>query len=78
LEIYAPGEKAIPGVSGQTLASLVPLPATQVTFEPSWSSVAGHLAARARAGDVVMTLGAGDIGMMAGEVLEILRLQDAS
>jgi len=76
LEIFAPGETAIPGVSGQTLASHVPLPAAQVTFEPSWSSVAALLADRARPGDVVMTLGAGDIGMMAGEVLDLLRLRE--
>ncbi len=78
LEIFAPGETAIPGVSGRTLASHVPLPADQVAFEPSWSSVAGRLVSRAKSGDVVMTLGAGDIGMIAGEVLELLRLQDAS
>ena len=78
LEIFAPGEKAVPGVSGQTLASHVPLPADQVVFEPSWSAVAGELAARARPGDVVMTLGAGDIGMMAGEVLDLLRQREAS
>lgn len=76
LEIFAPGETAIPGVSGQTLASHVPLPADQVAFEPSWSAVAGQLAARARSGDVVMTLGAGDIGMMAGEVLDLLRARE--
>jgi UDP-N-acetylmuramate--alanine ligase len=35
--------------------------------------VAGHLAERARPGDIVMTLGAGDIGMLGPEVLELLR-----
>jgi len=77
LEVYAPGETPIPGASGQTMAANVPLPADQVVFEPSWSAVAGHLADRARPGDIIMTLGAGDIGMIGLEVLELLREREA-
>lgn len=73
LEVFAPGEQAIPGASGQTMAAHVPLAPEHVVFEPSWSAVAGHLADRARAGDIVMTLGAGDIHLIAGEVLDLLR-----
>ena len=73
LEVYAPGETPIPGASGQTMAANIPLPAEQIVFEPSWSAVAGHLAARARPGDIIMTLGAGDIGLIGVEVLEHLR-----
>jgi UDP-N-acetylmuramate--alanine ligase len=72
LEVYAPGEEPIPGASGQSMASHVPLPAEQVVFEPSWSAVAGHLADRAAPGDLVMTLGAGDIVLLAQEVLDLL------
>ncbi len=72
LEVFAPGEDPIPGASGQSMASHVPLPADQVLFEPSWSAVAGHLADRARPGDIVMTLGAGDIVLLGSEVLELL------
>jgi UDP-N-acetylmuramate--alanine ligase len=77
LEVFAPGETPIPGASGQTMAANVPLPADQVVFEPSWSAVAGHLTARARPGDVIMTLGAGDIGMIGTEVVEMLRADQA-
>jgi len=73
LEVFAPGEEPIPGASGQTLAANVPLPPQDVIFEPSWTAVAGALADRAQPGDIVMTLGAGDIGMLGTEVLEILR-----
>lgn len=73
LEVFAPGETPIPGASGQTMASNVPLPAEQVVFEPSWSAVAGHLIERASPGDVIMTLGAGDIGLIGVEVVERLR-----
>ncbi len=72
LEVFAPGEDPIPGASGQSMASHVPLPPDQVVFEPSWSAVAGHLAERARPGDLVMTLGAGDIVLLGPEVLDLL------
>ncbi len=77
LEVFAPGEEPIPGASGQSMASHVPLPAERVVFEPSWSAVAGHLAERARPGDIVMTLGAGDIVMLGPEVLELLATREA-
>ena len=72
LEVFAPGEDPIPGASGQSMASHVPLPPDQVVFEPSWSAVTGHLAERARPGDLVMTLGAGDIVLLGPEVLDLL------
>ena len=78
LEVFAPGEQPIPGASGQTMASNVPLDPDQVIFEPSWSAVAGHLVAGAQSGDIVMTLGAGDIGLIAAEVVELLRDQQDS
>ena len=73
LEVFAPGETPIPGVSGLAMAAQVPLDPAHVVFEPSWSAVAGQLADRAGPGDLVMTLGAGDIGLIGLEILEILR-----
>jgi UDP-N-acetylmuramate-alanine ligase len=43
-----------------------------VIFEPSWSQVAKRLVERAAPNDIIMTLGAGDIGMLAGEILDLL------
>ena len=73
LEVFAPGEEPIPGASGQTLAANVPLPEGDAIFEPSWTVAGEILADRARAGDLVMTLGAGDIGMLGLEVMDRLR-----
>lgn len=78
LEVFAPGETPIPGASGLSLALAVPRPAEQVVFEPSWSAVAGHLVSKARSGDIIMTLGAGDIGMIGLEVLALLRAKAPS
>lgn len=72
LEVYAAGERAIPGASGQVIASFIPA-STGVHFEPSWSAVPGVLAARAEAGDLLMTMGAGDVGMLVPDVLAALR-----
>jgi len=72
LEVFAPGEEPIPGASGQGMADAVPLPTGQVVFEPSWSAVAGHLAGGAEPSDIIMTLGAGDIGLLVPDVLDLL------
>jgi UDP-N-acetylmuramate--alanine ligase len=74
LEVFAPGETPIPGASGQTMATNVPLPPECVIFEPSWSAVAQDLVEDAQSGDIIMTLGAGDIGLIATEVVQ--RLQE--
>ncbi len=72
LEVFAPGEEPIPGANGLTMANNVPLPKSQVVFEPSWAAVPGHLTSRAKPGDMIMTLGAGDIGLLAPEILALL------
>ena len=75
LEVFAPGEDPIPGASGSTMANNVPLPADQVVFEPSWSRVPKLLVDHAAAGDIILTLGAGDIGMMCSEIITLLELK---
>ncbi|NBV90369.1 MAG: hypothetical protein EBR84_03060 [Actinobacteria bacterium] len=77
LEVFAPGETPIPGASGSVMASNVPLADGAVVFEPSWSAVPALLANNARSGDIIMTLGAGDIGMMCSQILELLEQRSA-
>ena len=72
MDVYAAGEDPIPGVSGAAVAAAVPLPNGDVVFEPSWTQVAGRLVERAGVGDLILTLGAGDITMIGPEVLELL------
>jgi UDP-N-acetylmuramate--alanine ligase len=69
MDVYAAREDPVPGVTGALVAAKVPLPPQQVVFEPSWSAVAGHLADRAKPGDIVITCGAGDVTMIGPEVL---------
>jgi UDP-N-acetylmuramate--alanine ligase len=72
MEVYAAGEEPVPGATGATVAAAVPLPADRVLFEPSWSAVPEALARRARPGDLVLTLGAGDVTLVGPEVLRVL------
>jgi len=72
MDIYVAREEPEPGVSGAMVAAAVPLEPAHVVFEPSWSATAAHLVARARPGDVVLTLGAGDVTLLGPEVLEML------
>ncbi|MCW2606933.1 MAG: UDP-N-acetylmuramate--alanine ligase, partial [Frankiales bacterium] len=70
MEVYSAGEDPVPGASGATVAAAVP--GGRAVFQPSWSEVPAELAGRARAGDLVITLGAGDVTLVGPEVLRLL------
>jgi len=72
MEVYGAREDPVPGVTGALVADAVPLPPGRVAYEPSWSAAAPAVAARARPGDVVVTMGAGDVSMVGPEVLAVL------
>jgi UDP-N-acetylmuramate--alanine ligase len=72
MDVYGAREDPVPGVTGALVADAVPLPADHVTFEPSWSAVPALLADRARPGDLILTMGAGDITQIGPEVLRLL------
>ncbi len=78
MDVYVAREDPEPGVDGELVASHVPLPPEDVCFEPDWSRTAARLVERARPGDVVLTLGAGDVTLVGPQVLELLagRVED--
>ena len=57
LEIYSAGERAIPGVTSLLIANKM----AHVSYEPSMPEVVDHIVGTARRGDVILTLGAGDV-----------------
>ncbi|WP_298801516.1 UDP-N-acetylmuramate--L-alanine ligase [uncultured Pseudokineococcus sp.] len=69
MDVYAAREDPVPGVTGGLVARAVPLPPERVAYVPSWGDAAREAAGRARPGDLVLTIGAGDVTMVAGEVL---------
>lgn len=74
-DVYAAGEAPIPGVSGKLLVDALSEadPHKRLVYLPRRSDVAGFLAGEVRSGDMVLTLGAGDITMVAEETLERIR-----
>lgn len=72
MDVYGAGEDALPGVSGAEVAQAVPLPPESVVFEPSWSRVAERAAGLVRRGDLVITMGAGDVTQIGRELLDML------
>ncbi|MGY4646269.1 UDP-N-acetylmuramate-alanine ligase [Mycobacterium sp. URHB0021] len=72
LDVYGAREDPIPGIDGGLIATAVPLPAERVQYVPERSDVSSVLAGLARAGDVIITMGAGDITALGPELLEHL------
>lgn len=72
MDVYVAREDPEPGVDGRLVASHVPLPPERVLFEPSWQATPRRLVERAGPGDLVLTLGAGDVTLVGPEVLELL------
>jgi UDP-N-acetylmuramate--alanine ligase len=61
LDVYGAREDPEPGVSGELVARAVPLPSDLVAYEPDRDAAVRRLVERAAPGDVVLTLGAGDV-----------------
>jgi UDP-N-acetylmuramate--alanine ligase len=78
MDVYAAREDPEPGVSGALVASAVPLPPERVAFVPSWTAVAGDVADRVQPGDLVLTIGAGDVTMVGPEILGALSARTAT
>jgi UDP-N-acetylmuramate--alanine ligase len=69
LDVYGAREDPQPGVSGALVADAVPLPPERVRFVPHWEDVPAVVAGIATAGDLVITMGAGDVTVLAPEIL---------
>jgi UDP-N-acetylmuramate--alanine ligase len=72
MEVFGPGEARDPGDGGIALTAAVALSPEQKVFVASWEDVAGEVCARAREGDVVVTMGAPPISLMGDELLAAL------
>ncbi len=76
MDIYAAGEKPIPGVSGKALyEGIKKYGHRDVTYVPDKGKVVGYMLNVLRKGDLVITLGAGDVWKIGEQVLEKLNSQ---
>ena len=69
LDVYAAREQPLTGVSGASIVEHVSAP---VRYLPDFSTVARQVAAVARPGDVVVTMGAGDVTLLGPEIVAAL------
>ncbi len=74
MDVYAAREDPVPGVSGRLVADAIERmrPEVDVRYVASWSDVAGEVAGLVRPGDLVLTIGAGDVTMIGPEILRLL------
>jgi UDP-N-acetylmuramate--alanine ligase len=76
-DIYSAGEPPIAGVSGETiLAAVEGTTGQKVTYIRARTDIAPHLASIVREGDLVMTMGAGDICRTGEELLALLAARE--
>jgi UDP-N-acetylmuramate--alanine ligase len=70
LDVYGAREQPLTGVSGAIVAEHVSVP---VRYLPDFSAVTEKVAAAAGPGDVVVTMGAGDVTLLGPEIVTALR-----
>jgi UDP-N-acetylmuramate--alanine ligase len=70
LPIYAASEQPIPGVTGERLAERIEGP--RVQFVGDFPAAIEAVTAQAREGDLILTLGAGSVSQLAGQIVERL------
>lgn len=69
LDIFGAREKPVEGVSSRIITDAM---TTEVVYEPDFSHAPQTVRELARPGDLVLTMGAGDVTLLAGEILSAL------
>jgi UDP-N-acetylmuramate--alanine ligase len=72
LDVFGAREQPLAGVSGASVAEHVSVP---VHYLPNFSAVAQQVAAATGPGDVVVTMGAGDVTLLGPEIVTALCLR---
>ncbi|EWM16594.1 UDP-N-acetylmuramate--L-alanine ligase [Kutzneria sp. 744] len=72
LDVYGAREDPMPGVTGVLVADAVSLPEGAVHYEPSFDRIPALIAGVVKPGDLVLTMGAGDVTMLGPEILAAL------
>lgn len=74
MDVYGAGEAPVPGVSGKTVldALLDHEPKAQAAYFPHRGDIHEYVASRVRDGDLVMTMGAGDVTTVGPELVRAI------
>jgi len=78
MEVYPGREDPIPGVGSCIVAHAALEAGAVVRMEPSWMAVPGVVARLVRPGDLVLTMGAGDVTGIGPLILEEIRARQVS
>jgi len=75
MDVYSAGEAPLPGISGKTVldALMERTPHAGVAYFPHRADIAPYVADRLRPGDVLITMGAGDVSAMGPEIVRSLQ-----
>jgi UDP-N-acetylmuramate--alanine ligase len=71
LPIYAASEEPIPGITAEMLAAR--MRDIEAHFEPDFANAAARVLSAARPGDLILTLGAGNVSQLASQLLASLK-----
>ena len=72
-EVYAAREQPLAGVSGEIVSDAARRAGAETTFVPRRADLTARVAQQVEKGDVVLTLGAGDITRVGPELLAMLK-----
>ncbi|MCX5749274.1 MAG: UDP-N-acetylmuramate--L-alanine ligase [Candidatus Saganbacteria bacterium] len=72
-DIYSAGENPISGITGETIVEEIRKNKKNVLYLPKKQEIADHLINSLKEGDLVLTMGAGDIHVIAKEIYSRLR-----
>jgi UDP-N-acetylmuramate--alanine ligase len=73
MDIFPAREEPIPGVTGALIADQIPVSPERIVYEARWGQTAARVADLVRPGDVVMTMGIGDVHLLCPEILSAVR-----
>ncbi|HEX3781529.1 MAG TPA: UDP-N-acetylmuramate--L-alanine ligase [Pseudonocardiaceae bacterium] len=72
LDVYGAREEPIPEVTGKLVADAIDLPAGKVHYEPGFDRIPDLVAGLVGDGDLVLTMGAGDVTSLGREIIAAL------
>jgi UDP-N-acetylmuramate--alanine ligase len=73
MDVCGDREDPLPGIDGSMVATAVSPGTAEVTYQPDWDKAAPTVADIARPGDLVITVGCGDVTKVAPLIVEELR-----
>jgi UDP-N-acetylmuramate--alanine ligase len=74
MDVFPAREEPIPGITGATIADLIPKPPEAVVYEPSYAETPTRVAEIARPGDLVLTMGIGNVYLLCDHMREACAL----